>query len=261
MSVDASRQVIKRPPRATRVKAIVEAARSLFEEKGYEAALISEIAERAGVDDETIYRYFDTKLDLFDAAVIQMLSDFDTRLSIIHGTWNRLRFIVSWQLEVMEKHPEMLRQIHEELRHREEYRSAPMFVLQGDARRTVDTFPIAMKAGQSAEAAGSQKHSHFATYLQRLSTELEPLATPCEARFPAARESPLLPEPLSAMETRVLQLLAEGYSNRALTEKLFVADSTIRTHLRSINAKLGANNRTQAVALGRRHGLIRATFT
>jgi len=55
----------------------------------------------------------------------------------------------------------------------------------------------------------------------------------------------------------VLQLLAEGYSNSAMAEKLFVSDSTVRTHLRNINMKLGALSRTQAVALARRQGVIR----
>ena len=55
----------------------------------------------------------------------------------------------------------------------------------------------------------------------------------------------------------MLELLAAGYSNAALSEKLFVSDSTVRTHLRNINLKLGARSRTQAVALGRRAGLVR----
>jgi LuxR family maltose regulon positive regulatory protein len=63
-------------------------------------------------------------------------------------------------------------------------------------------------------------------------------------------------EALTRSETKVLQLLAEGYSNRAMMEKLFVSDSTVRTHLRNINAKLAASNRTQAVAIARRLGLI-----
>jgi LuxR family maltose regulon positive regulatory protein len=41
-----------------------------------------------------------------------------------------------------------------------------------------------------------------------------------------------------------------------MAEKLFVSDSTVRTHLRSINMKLTARSRTQAVAIGRRLGLI-----
>ena len=55
---------------------------------------------------------------------------------------------------------------------------------------------------------------------------------------------------------QVLQLLAEGYSNSAIAEKLVVADTTVRTHLRHINAKLNARSRTQAVALARKLRLI-----
>jgi LuxR family maltose regulon positive regulatory protein len=64
-------------------------------------------------------------------------------------------------------------------------------------------------------------------------------------------------EPLTGKEMRVLKLLAEGYSNSAIAEKLFVSDSTVRTHLRNINMKLSASNRTQAVSLARKYGLIR----
>jgi LuxR family transcriptional regulator, maltose regulon positive regulatory protein len=58
-------------------------------------------------------------------------------------------------------------------------------------------------------------------------------------------------------ELRILALLAEGYSNQALADKLLVSDSTVRTHLRKINGKLGASSRTQAVAIARRMGWIR----
>ena len=54
----------------------------------------------------------------------------------------------------------------------------------------------------------------------------------------------------------MLQLLAEGYSNSAMAQKLFVSDSTVRTHLRNINLKLGARSRTQAVAIARRLRVI-----
>lgn len=63
-------------------------------------------------------------------------------------------------------------------------------------------------------------------------------------------------EPMTRKELRVVQLLAEGYSNNAIAEKLFVSDSTVRTHLRNVNAKLGTHNRTQAVAVARRLGLL-----
>ena len=68
--------------------------------------------------------------------------------------------------------------------------------------------------------------------------------------------APALTEPLTRKEVRVLQLLAEGYSNGAMAQKLFVSDSTVRTHLRNINLKLNARSRTQAVAIARRLGVM-----
>ncbi|SDB35135.1 LuxR C-terminal-related transcriptional regulator [Pseudomonas sp. NFACC13-1] len=61
---------------------------------------------------------------------------------------------------------------------------------------------------------------------------------------------------LTSKELQVLALLAGGQSNIALAEKLFVSESTVRTHLRSINAKLNARSRLEALAIARRDGLI-----
>ncbi|MEX3937222.1 helix-turn-helix transcriptional regulator [Paraburkholderia phymatum] len=44
--------------------------------------------------------------------------------------------------------------------------------------------------------------------------------------------------------------------SKVIAEKLFVSELTIKSHLRKISAKLGARNRTQAVAIGRATGLI-----
>jgi LuxR family transcriptional regulator, maltose regulon positive regulatory protein len=75
---------------------------------------------------------------------------------------------------------------------------------------------------------------------------------------PAAfAEVPELMEPLTRKEIQVLQLTADGYSNAAMAEKLGASDSTVRTHLRSINSKLGAHSRAEAVVAGRRLGVIR----
>lgn len=101
-------------------------------------------------------------------------------------------------------------------------------------------------------------------YVQRMLAALGPHArAAAEAAespapdAPLAAEVPWQVEPLTQKEVQVLQLLAEGYSNSAMSEKLFVSDSTVRTHLRNINMKLGAQNRTQAVSLARRYGLLR----
>ena len=61
---------------------------------------------------------------------------------------------------------------------------------------------------------------------------------------------------LTSKEIQVLELLAQGYSNDAMASKLFVSESTVRTHLRNINVKLQAGNRTQALVIARRLKLI-----
>ncbi|WP_439855944.1 LuxR C-terminal-related transcriptional regulator [Pseudomonas yamanorum] len=64
-----------------------------------------------------------------------------------------------------------------------------------------------------------------------------------------------LVDPLTQKELKVLNLLDQGLSNAQMAEKLFVSDSTVRTHLRNINLKLHANSRTQAIAIARKMGL------
>jgi LuxR family maltose regulon positive regulatory protein len=64
-----------------------------------------------------------------------------------------------------------------------------------------------------------------------------------------------LVDPLTQKELKVLSLLDQGLSNAQMAEKLFVSDSTVRTHLRNINLKLHANSRTQAIAIARKMGL------
>ncbi|MFJ4453148.1 LuxR C-terminal-related transcriptional regulator [Pseudomonas sp. NPDC089392] len=67
---------------------------------------------------------------------------------------------------------------------------------------------------------------------------------------------PSLADPLTRKEIEVLKLLTEGCSNLDLADRLHVSNSTVRTHLRNINAKLDTNSRTQAVAVARRLGLV-----
>lgn len=91
-------------------------------------------------------------------------------------------------------------------------------------------------------------------YAQRL---LDLLGPGAGEDSPATGAANVPHEALTSKEIRVLQLLAEGYSNAAMAEKLFVSDSTVRTHLRNINTKLDSRSRTQAVAVARRLGVIR----
>lgn len=102
--------------------------------------------------------------------------------------------------------------------------------------------------------AGPSPDPLLGDYLRRLLQAFGPL--PLEPEPGAADLPHRLVEPLTRKEVRVLELLVEGYSNSAMAEKLYVSDSTVRTHLRNINTKLGANSRTQAVAIARKLGLV-----
>ena len=63
-------------------------------------------------------------------------------------------------------------------------------------------------------------------------------------------------ETLTAREVEVLELLAEGLSNKAIAERLGISDQTVKFHVASISGKLGAANRTDAVRRAVRRGLI-----
>ncbi len=63
-------------------------------------------------------------------------------------------------------------------------------------------------------------------------------------------------ESLSKREIEVLRLVADGNRNRDVAEKLFISEETVKAHVKHIMEKLGANDRTQAVAIALRRGII-----
>jgi LuxR family maltose regulon positive regulatory protein len=115
--------------------------------------------------------------------------------------------------------------------------------------------PSGTSGASSSNGTGGTSDPILADYLQRLLQAMGP--APASAGEVEAPVADAMQEPLTRKEIRVLQLLAEGYSNSAMAEKLFVSDSTVRTHLRNINMKLDAKSRTQAVAIARKLGVIR----
>jgi DNA-binding NarL/FixJ family response regulator len=62
---------------------------------------------------------------------------------------------------------------------------------------------------------------------------------------------------LSERETEILTQVAEGKRNRDIGERLAISEGTVKSHLRHILEKLGAKDRTEAVAIGVRRGIIR----
>lgn len=64
-------------------------------------------------------------------------------------------------------------------------------------------------------------------------------------------------EPLSGRELEVLRHVAVGNRNRDIAEKLFIAEETVKVHLKHIMTKLNASDRTESVAIAIRRGIIR----
>jgi DNA-binding CsgD family transcriptional regulator len=76
-----------------------------------------------------------------------------------------------------------------------------------------------------------------------------------EAPF-ALNEGKLRELGVTRRELEILELIANGMSNREIAEKLFVSENTVKTHSSRLFDKLGAKRRTQAVQLGKELGLI-----
>jgi DNA-binding CsgD family transcriptional regulator len=66
--------------------------------------------------------------------------------------------------------------------------------------------------------------------------------------------APLLPEPLTARECEVLEVLGRGYSNRQIADELVIGVRTAETHVERILRKLNVGHRAQAMVWVREHG-------
>ena len=61
---------------------------------------------------------------------------------------------------------------------------------------------------------------------------------------------------ISHLEYEVLQAISEGLSNKEIAEKLFLSESTIKTHVSNLLVKLNAKRRTQAIQIAKEHQII-----
>jgi DNA-binding NarL/FixJ family response regulator len=84
---------------------------------------------------------------------------------------------------------------------------------------------------------------------------LERISLMSRARTPGA--APIHSDGLTAREVEILVGVSKGLSSRELAAKLFVSESTVKSHLRTIYRKIGVRDRSQAVAYAIRKGFIR----
>lgn len=103
----------------------------------------------------------------------------------------------------------------------------------------------------SAEELGVAIHALAAG----LMVGMPALVNPLIADIPTNLGEQLI-DPLTGRETEVLQLLAQGLANKQIALQLGISEHTVKFHISGIYTKLGVTNRTAAVRLGVRRGLI-----
>lgn len=153
MNSPSTRRQVFRLSRERRVADIMNAAREVFREKGYEDAPLSEIAERANVVEGSIYRYFDNKRDLLVKVIEDwyegMLADYDQQLSGIAGTRNRLRYMIWRHLATIHDDPALCNLMFQYLRTGKDYSETAVHDLNREyTRRTLDIVKEGIAAGE-----------------------------------------------------------------------------------------------------------------
>ncbi|MHB1319157.1 MAG: response regulator [Anaerolineae bacterium] len=117
--------------------------------------------------------------------------------------------------------------------------------------------PRALQAGAIGYLLKNVSHQELAAALRRAAdgqSVLSPEATQALVEA-AARVSPVV-EALTPREMQVLALMVEGITNLQIGQQLGITESTTKSHVSTIIAKLGVASRTEAVAMALRHGLV-----
>ena len=152
-SASGVRRQVNRLPPERRIADILQAARDVFTENGYNEALVSDIAERAGVVEGSIYRFFANKRELLVKTVEHwyedMLAHDEAQFRAIRGTWNRIRFVVHHHLASIRREPALSRLVLAELRADPDYRKTRLFQLnQAYTHRIVEIVKEATASGE-----------------------------------------------------------------------------------------------------------------
>jgi two-component system, NarL family, response regulator NreC len=125
-----------------------------------------------------------------------------------------------------------------------------VLTMQDDPAFAREAFRLGARAFVVKHAAGAElvdairAASHGETYVNPL----------LGARLAAAPEGP--PGGLTPREIEVLRIVAAGYTNPEIAEKLVISIRTVETHRAAIHRKLNTSSRAEVVAFAREHGLI-----
>lgn len=136
-----------------------------------------------------------------------------------------------------------------------------VLVLVGDAHRTTQYVAGALAGGVHGLVLRSAEPAQLIDAIRAVHTErryLDAALAPVVAapRGRLAHQPSASQQPLSKREYQVLHLIADGLENQAIATILFVSVETVRTHVKSILRKLAARDRTHAVAVAFRSGVL-----
>lgn len=138
--------------REQRVDEILVAARDVFCEKGYEATAVAEIAQRLGVVEGTIYKYFATKRELLLKVLEhwyeQMFGDYARDLDGVPGHRARLRLLIWRHLRTVRDWPLLCRLMFREVRSEDDYRGTALHAMN---RRYTQLLMDVIAEGQAAQ--------------------------------------------------------------------------------------------------------------
>jgi DNA-binding NarL/FixJ family response regulator len=112
----------------------------------------------------------------------------------------------------------------------------------------------AMRAGASAYLMKSMATSEMLTVIRSVHTGRKHIPNEVAARL----AEHLGDEDLTARELGVLRMIRDGYRNKQIADHLEIAETTVNFHIKNLVEKLGANDRTHALAIAIRRGLLEA---
>jgi DNA-binding NarL/FixJ family response regulator len=133
---------------------------------------------------------------------------------------------------------------------RNEFPEARVIILttfEGDAE-----IHRALAAGARAYVLKSMPPKELVEVIRKVHAGKKPIAPQIAAQLAEHYGD----EALTQREIDVLRQIAGGNRNRDIAEKLFISEETVKVHIKHVMEKLGASDRTQAVAIGVRRGII-----
>lgn len=135
-----------------------------------------------------------------------------------------------------------------------------VILLIDDARRTTQYVASAVTGGVRGVILRSAQPPQLVKAIQSVHSEGRYLDAALAATLAAPGARPRRQngprQPLSQREHQVLQLIADGLENQAIANVLYVSVETVRTHVKSILRKLSSRDRTHAVAVAFRSGVL-----